>query len=655
MSLTTPAEDSPGQARVGATTLILLAIAIGLCAGYLDLTIMIFKKYCWNNEGYIRNASDFPWTVPLAHAVLLSFVAVLVIAMNWVRPKGVSLRAAAWLYGTVAIWGALVRMPVYVESSLILSVGLGRAMSGAIAAQGAHVRRLARTVAALLGVLAGCALLSSGLQSLVELRAVAALSPPPPAARNVVLIVWDTVRAYNLSLHGYPRKTTPNLVRWAQRGVKYDQAIAPAPWTYPSHSSFFTGQWPYQLNTQWRFVLDDPSPTLAEHLAVKGYQTAGFSANTNCCSYEGGLARGFAHFEDYALSPQLLLARTVPGKTILESIARLVGLCDIKWLSLQSRPASEINRAFLNWLDQRRSDRPFFAFLNYFDAHEPYLPPAQYLGRFGIMPSSASDYHFLLDYVGLHKDPKRSRDVLMARDCYDDCIAYLDEQLGQLLETLRGRGLLDNTVVIITSDHGEAFGDHGTSGHSYSVFLDELCVPLVILAPGAPEGRVVKGPVSLRDLPATVVDLLGLASESPFPGRSLAALWRPPLGRSADVTTSPAFSEQFDPSARQSHAACGPGDREFQMSLVDGTQHYIRNAFGVEKLFNLTTDPYEQLDLMNSPYGKEQAEVFRLKLLGLLDAGPATTEVERAYLGRFRQALRADILNTSTRRVGDGS
>src|SRR5271156_2247703 len=113
MNSTTPAGSSPGHARVGATILMLLAIAIGLCAGYLDLTILIFKKYCWNNEGYVRNASDFPWTVPLAHAALLSFVALLVIALNWARPRGVSLRAAAWLYGTVAIWGALLRMPVY--------------------------------------------------------------------------------------------------------------------------------------------------------------------------------------------------------------------------------------------------------------------------------------------------------------------------------------------------------------------------------------------------------------------------------------------------------------------------------------------------------------------------------------------------------------
>jgi arylsulfatase A-like enzyme len=641
---------------VRATTAILLAVMLGLCAGYLDLAILIVKKHCWNNEGYIRNARDFPWTVPLAHTVLLVAVAFLIAVLSRARPRGISLRASSSLLAALAIWGALLRMPLYPACSLILSAGFGRATSNMIANCALQPRRLRGIVAALVGVLGLLALVSSGLQSLAESRTVATLSPPASGAKNVVLVVWDTVRAYDLSLYGYSRDTTPNLKRWARSGVKYDRAIAPAPWTYPSHTCFFTGQWPYRLNSQWQFILDDPSPTLAEHLVKKGYQTAGFSANTNCCSYEGGLARGFAHFEDYVLSPQSLLGRTVPGKWLLEAITDLNDICDIKWVRLQSRKASEINSAFLNWLDGRRADRPFFAFLNYFDAHEPYLPPPQYLGRFGILPSSWRDYYFLLNYVGLQKDPKRARDVLMARDCYDDCIAYLDEQLGRLLDELRGRGILDNTVVIITSDHGEAFGDHGSTGHSYTAYLDELHVPLVVLAPEAPAGRVVKNSVSLRDLPATVVDLLGIAADSPFPGHSLASCWGPASNRGGQVITTPAFSEQADAAAREIHDACGgPSHREFRMSLVANDQHYIRDNTGAEQLFNLTSDPREQLDLMNSPYGKEQAEVFRHKLLDLLNAERGTREVEQAYLDHFRQALRADVQKSSPRRLGDGS
>ncbi len=243
----------------------------------------------------------------------------------------------------------------------------------------------------LLAVIAAC---SSGWPALREYRAVAGLPRPPAGARNVVLIVWDTVRVYNVSSFGYPRETTPNLSRWAEKGVKFRLALAPAPWTFPSHSSFFTGQWPYQLNSQWKFTLDTPDPTLAEYLASRGYQTAGFAANTNCCTYETGLARGFAHFEDYALSPRALLTRTVPGKWILKQFLTLGAyydprwgaFYDTKWATIQSRGAREINNGFFDWLSRRRSDRPFFAFLNYFDAHDPFVPPAGFEQRFGIPP-----------------------------------------------------------------------------------------------------------------------------------------------------------------------------------------------------------------------------------------------------------------------------
>jgi arylsulfatase A-like enzyme len=240
---------------------------------------------------------------------------------------------------------------------------------------------------------------------------LAGSAPAPPGARNVVLIVWDTVRAYNLNLYGYPRNTTPNIVKWARKGVVFESATAPAPWTFPSHSSFFTGQWPFRLNSQWKFVLNTPDTTLAEYLARCGYQTAGFAANTNCCSYETGLARGFAHFEDYALSPRSILSRTVPGNWILKNVVSFGDFYDKKWIGLQSRGAREINDAFLDWLGRRRPDHPFFAFLNCFDADEPYIPPPRYVGRFGVRPETARDYQLLLNFVGIDKNILSIRDI----------------------------------------------------------------------------------------------------------------------------------------------------------------------------------------------------------------------------------------------------
>jgi len=641
----------PSRIPLSPTAAVLLAIWFGLCGGYLDVSVLLFRKFFWTQEGFFRSARDFCWTVPVAHAVLLLIPGVVIAALSRLRRGLVSVRAASWLFATLTIWAALLRLPLYGACSLFLAAGLGRPISDAVASRVWYPRTVRYTLAGLLGLLAVLAALSSGRQAIRENLAAAGLPPPPQGARNVVLIVWDTVRAYNLSAYGYPRNTSPNLARWAREGVLYNLAVAPAPWTYPSHSCFFTGQWPFKLNSQWKFTLDTPDPTLAEYLGSRGYQTAGFAANTACCNYDTGLARGFAHFEDFPLTPRALLGRTVPGKWILMHILYRGHFHDMKWIDLQSRGARGTNEAFFGWLRRRRPDRPFFAFLNYFDAHEPYVPPPGYEGRFGIRPRSPRDYDFLFDYMAVDKNPTIKRDIEMARDCYDDCIAFLDERLGRLLDGLRRGGLLDNTVVIITSDHGEGFGDHGHYGHSYSLYLDEIGVPLVILSPGAPAGRIVDNPVSLRDLPATVVDLVGLSAGSPFPGRSLAALWHSPPGHLPKGNTTPALSEQAHASAFQPQLRGGRGHSKFQMSLVASGQHYLRDGMGAEMLYDLLRDPYELVNLMGSAYGEQAVGAFRRMLLEVLADNPGSIEVEEAYLEPYKQGLKALIHESSPRRV----
>ena len=203
---------------------------------------------------------------------------------------------------------------------------------------------------------------------------------------------------------------------------------------------------------------------------------------------------------------------------------------------------------------------------------------------------------------------------------------------------MQAQGILANTDVIITSDHGEAFGEHGSIGHSFSMYLEEVAVPLVILSPAPPAGRVVENPVSLRDLPATVVDLLGLSATSPFQGRSLAAYWKP--GASVDQQgTSPAFSERASETAFQIQPATGRAHPGFEMSVVDRGHHYIRNGAGVERLYDFRTDPFEQVNLAETPAGNGKLPVFRRKLLDVLSDGPGAVEVEKAYLADFRKRL----------------
>ena len=133
----------------------------------------------------------------------------------------------------------------------------------------------------------------------------------PRLPRTCCLIVWDTVRASNLSLYGYGRPTTPNLERLAGRGVRFDLAFSTSSWTLPSHASLFTGRWPHELGVDWKSPLRDDVPTLAEYLASQGYDTAGFAANLDYCSRETGLARGFAHYEDFPIDVYDVFTRYV--------------------------------------------------------------------------------------------------------------------------------------------------------------------------------------------------------------------------------------------------------------------------------------------------------------------------------------------------------
>jgi len=637
----------PSRILLSPTGTVLLAIALGLCGGYLDLVVMIFRKYWWNDLRYFWSGSDFPWSVPVVHAVQLAVAGVMVAIVNWVRPRGaITLRAGAWLFATLALWAALLRMPLYGVCTLLLAAGLGRPISTAVVVFNRHPWHARYALVGLLGPLIVLAALSSGREAVRNYRAETSLPAPNAGARNVILIVWDTVRASNLSLYGYPRNTTPNLVAWARKGVRHTMALAPAPWTYPSHSSFFTGQWPYQLNSQWNYTLDATYPTLAEYLASRGYQTVGFVANTRCCSYETGLDRGFAHYEDYPLTPQFLLGRTVPGSWFLKNILSRGDYYDSKWIDLQSRDARGTNAAFLHWLGRWRRDRPFFAFLNYFDAHDPYVPPAEFSGRFGFRPKSAEDYQFLFDFRDVPKDKKQIRNIFMARDCYDDSIAFLDDQLGRLLDALRSQGLLENTLVIITGDHGESFGDHSVFRHGSALYIDQIAVPLVILSPAAPAGRTVTTPVSLRDLPATVVDQLGLSAGSPFPGHSLAVLWSLGPGQAPPRIT-PALTELAHANAFQPQPQTKLSRAGFQMSLVTSGRHYIRDGTGPEQLYDLTRDPSELVNLADSAKGNQELGVFRRMLLDVLTDDHGSIQVEKAYLKSCRQWLKSLVQASS--------
>jgi arylsulfatase A-like enzyme len=434
------------------------------------------------------------------------------------------------------------------------------------------------------------------MAAMEERWTISALPPAKPGAPNVLLLVMDTVRADRLSLHGYKRETTPNLVRLAHKGVRFDQARSTAPWTLPSHASMFTGRWPHQTGVSENRRLDATHPTLAEFLSDRGYLTAGFVGNTYFCNSWFGLGRGFAHYKDFydedlVISITETLRCSALGRCLLRIASLPLGV------ERRRKDAAAVNHDFLEWLSEQDKGRPFFAFLNFFDAHTPYLLPEGAEPRFGPSVQDPADVALLRKWNDRPKKQVPEKLANLASDSYDNCIAYVDSEVGKLLDELERRSLLDNTLIIITSDHGEHLGEHGLFGHGKSLYSQELHVPLVIIPPGGlANGRVVRAPVSLRDLPATVADVLGSQSSSPFPSASLARYWN---SRAADdrAQFTAVFSEVALRDTVSRNQSRPPAWRGPMKSIVSDSKSYIRNADGREEVYDVLNDPAELRDL----------------------------------------------------------
>src|SRR5262249_34623983 len=275
------------------------------------------------------------------------------------------------------------------------------------------------------GTLAGLAVGYKGFELLRERRMRSGIPPARADAPNVLLLVLDTVRAKSMGLYGYNRPTTPNLERLAKTGVNFRRALAAAPWTLPSHAAMFTGRLPYDLKANYQVPLDATYPTLAEAFTQNGYATAGFVANWYFCCRAYGLHRGFTYYEDFPDNAGQVLFSTSLARRVTDRIEfpPLIDYYDY----FNRLPAASINESFLSWLD-KKDGRPFFAFLNYGDSHQPYLPPAPFDTQFG--PRRAPGHYDQLITRWLRHNwvdmPRLNPQQLQAEvDAYDGAVAYL--------------------------------------------------------------------------------------------------------------------------------------------------------------------------------------------------------------------------------------
>ena len=465
-----------------------------------------------------------------------------------------------------------------------------------------------------------------------------ATAPPLPtnrtAIRNVVWIVLDTVRADALSHLGYHRETTPKLDAWARRGVTFERAIAPCSWTFPSHASMFTGLTQESYDPDLKLVLPDRAYTIAERYSDAGYRTAGFVGNSSCCTQWFGLHQGFQRFDTHLLDPIVALRQPASGRRLLNVLAQswdwvarkldLPAPQRIPPLYRRFHSANDLNAKALAWL-RRRDDRPFFLFLNYYDVHVPFLPKTTTNPRFGRPIEHWYEYAIVRMFYDL--DPSRTAPSVLqfVRDAYDQCLADLDSAIDELLSELERTGRLEETLVIITSDHGESFGEHGQFGHGRLLHQEESWVPLILIAPGSPAlpaGKRISTPVSLLDLPATVLDLTNHANDGTcrpaFPGQSLRRFWSQTTAQREESlpsdTTEAVYSELLpltpDFLQHPTHH-----NRPLRL-LVAGRYTFFRNREGREWLFDLENDPGETVNLIDSddPVHQEAAQRLRAAL-----------------------------------------
>jgi arylsulfatase A-like enzyme len=379
---------------------------------------------------------------------------------------------------------------------------------------------------------------------------------------DILLIVLDTLRADRLSCYGYPDETSPYIDAFSESGVLYQRAISPAQWTIPAHASLFTGEYPTtHRTTQIYDKHSKEQPTLAEILNREGYLTVGFCDNPLLGAVENGLDRGFVEFYNYggvlpnrpaiADSRARRLGRLTRwaaqtlrhiGTPIQDAFARnnvllrialhpLFGPLWHRYLNLKGNTA-QLVRDMLGYLRTRQrkgAEQPLFAFVNLMETHLPYRPRPRFVRKIApwyrqdreardfIKSYNQQNYRWMVPL----REPLTEKQDRTIKDLYASEVAYTDHLLRRLFVYLDEPEVRDNTVVIITSDHGEGLNHHGFVGHSLVAYDDLTHVPLIIRYPLLyPSGQRVLQPVSTRRIFHSVLEAAGI--ETVFPERGKA-------------------------------------------------------------------------------------------------------------------------------------
>jgi arylsulfatase A-like enzyme len=423
--------------------------------------------------------------------------------------------------------------------------------------------------------------------------------PADPNRENLIIISIDTLRPDHLGCYGSERPTSPTIDAFARSGVLFEDAFATSPWTLPSHGSLLTGLYPSRHGADVaRHAIPASIDRLSGILADHGYQTSAIVNSVYLRKW--GIEEGFRDFE---YLPE----------------------------AADAREPSKVTSRAIHWLRERRRERPFFLFLHYYDVHSDYSSLPQYEAEL------VDPYHGKADgttrQMLLHRYGRLRLDDSAASHLaglYDAGIRQLDDQLAKLFDSLRGQGLSENTFIVLTSDHGEEFLEHGGVLHGLTQYREVLAIPLVIFGPGVPSNMRFDEPASLVDIMPTVLSLLGVAAPDSLDGVALDVLWK-----GGDVALEPRilYTEAdltYDPETEVKALGKNRTARTRRFRL-----HYNIESHET-KLFDLAVDRWEHVDVK-----AEHPEIARM-LLDRLQAfigqgveareSPELTDLEKQLL-----------------------
>lgn len=396
----------------------------------------------------------------------------------------------------------------------------------------------------------------------------------PHQGPNVILILVDTLRADHLSSYGAKNNTTPAIDGLAADGTRFAKAYSQASWTRPSVATIFSSLYPSSHRAIHKAdALPDAVVTLAEVMQGAGYATVGFANNINVAPLFG-FQQGFDQY--VFLEPEFFFGATESAAQLtIYNQLRLVReryISQKKWVENYYQPADVVSKHGLDWLAARDPARPFFMLLHYMEPHDPYF----------VHPYNGEAYARV---ANPNPDPAMADKY---RAAYEGAIRFLDDELAKLFAELKAKGIYDESLILLTADHGEEFQEHGGWWHGTTLYDEQLAVPLLVKAPkGGPTGVVNDHVVSSLDIAPTIIAAAGIPVPQAMVGKALG------LAADAPAPRDHAFAEnELEGNSLQAYRSGG-------MKVIHANPGNPR-GLPDHQLFDVVADPGEQKDLITS-------------------------------------------------------